>query len=322
MRKQESQNDILRELRKENSKLQLEARLRKALSLQLEKQRLALAEAKVAAQVKSDELQLISTQLAKYLSPQLHERIFEEKQSVQVKSLRKKLTIFFSDIVGFTNITERLESEELTELLNFYLDEMSRIALEFGGTIDKFVGDAIMVFFGDPNTQGSEVDAVNCLKMAIKMQERMSGLANQWGKKFSLKSSLEVRIGLSTGFCTVGNFGSSDRLDYTAIGTPVNLASRVQSAAQPSSILISEDTYFLVKDHFRFGSPMELKLKGIGHPVICYQLSNLNKVRDLNKEIKGKNFILKINEPEFSSSDYAELDEIVSRLFPKPNETG
>ena len=319
MGNQERQIDIVRELRQENSKLQLEARLRKALSLQLEKQRLAIAEAKAAAQAKSDELHLISTQLAKYLSPQLHERIFDEKQSVQVKSLRKKLTIFFSDIVGFTHITERLESEELTEILNFYLDEMSRSALEFGGTIDKFVRDAIMVFFGDPNTQGTEVDAVNCLKMAIKMQERMTSLTNQWGKKFNLKHPLEVRIGLSTGFCTVGNFGSSDRLDYTAIGSPVNLASRVQSAASPSSILISEDTYFLVKEHFRFGSPMELKLKGIGHPVICYQLSNSDNDRALKKVIKGKNFLLKINEPEFSRHDYAELDDLVSRLLPKCN---
>ena len=180
---------LLLDLRKENSKLKIEAQLRKSLSLQLEKQRQAIAKAKTAAQQKSDELQLISTQLAKYLSPQLHKRIFDAKQSVQVKSERKKLTIFFSDLVGFTSMSERLESEEVTALLNFYLDEMSKIALEFGGTIDKFVGDAIMVFFGDPETQGAETDAIKCLNMAIKMQNRMATLSKEWSKiiKFSIK---------------------------------------------------------------------------------------------------------------------------------------
>ena len=307
----------LLELRKENSKLKIEAQLRKSLSLQLEKQRLALAEAKTAAQQKSDELQLISTQLAKYLSPQLHKRIFDDKQSVQVKSSRKKLTIFFSDLVGFTNMTERLESEEVTALLNFYLDEMSKIALELGGTIDKFVGDAIMIFFGDPETQGPGADAINCLKMGVKMQERMATLSEDWGKNYSLHSPLQVRIGLSSGFCTVGNFGSSDRLDYTAIGSPVNLAARVQSAATPGAILISEDTYSLVKEHFSFGAPMELNLKGIGHPVICYQVSGANDARVLNKEITGKNFVLKFNEHEFSANDRAELAQIIKKLDPK-----
>lgn len=317
MRQQEDNKNILRELRKENSKLQLEARLRKSLSFQLEKQRLALAEAKNAAQKKSDELHLISTQLAKYLSPQLHKRIFDEKQNVQVKSSRKKLTIFFSDIVGFTNITERLESEELTALLNFYLDEMSTIALEFGGTIDKFVGDAIMIFFGDPDTEGIERDATNCVKMAIEMQKKMHGLSEDWGKMFNLKTPLEIRVGLSTGFCTVGNFGSSDRLDYTAIGSPVNLAARVQSAASPSSILISEDTYLLVKDHFNFDKPIELDLKGIGHPVNCYELLETADRNKHDSEFKGQNFDLKINADEFSKDDYDELNDLVSRLEPK-----
>lgn len=308
---------LLVDLRKENSKLKIEAQLRKSLSLQLEKQRQAIAKAKTAAQQKSDELQLISTQLAKYLSPQLHKRIFDAKQSVQVKSERKKLTIFFSDLVGFTSMSERLESEEVTALLNFYLDEMSKIALEFGGTIDKFVGDAIMVFFGDPETQGAETDAIKCLNMAIKMQNRMATLSKEWSKKYNLHSPLQVRIGLSSGFCTVGNFGSSDRLDYTAIGSPVNLAARVQSAASPSSILISEDTYSLVKEHFGFGTPIELNFKGIGHSVICYQVVDTDGERVLDKEINGENFILKLNEHDFSKSDWTELAEIVKKLDPR-----
>ena len=149
------------------------------------------------------------------------------------------------------------------------------------------------------------------------MQERMATLSDDWGKNYSLHSPLQVRIGLSSGFCTVGNFGSSDRLDYTAIGSPVNLAARVQSAATPGAILISEDTYSLVKEHFSFGAPMELNLKGIGHPVICYQVSGANDARVLNKEIIGKNFVLKFNEHEFSANDRAELAQIIKQLDPK-----
>ena len=99
---------------------------------------------------KSSALEQLSNQLSKYLSPQVYESIFTGKQEVKVAATRKKLTVFFSDIAGFTETADRLESEELTQLLNHYLTEMSRIALEYGATIDKYVGDAIVIFFGDP----------------------------------------------------------------------------------------------------------------------------------------------------------------------------
>ena len=151
--------ETIKSLNKENSKLKLEANLRKSLSTQLEKQKEIANEAKIEAQSKSEQLEDLSRQLSKYLSPQIYDQIFSGKQSVEVKSNRKKLTMFFSDIVGFTDISEHLESEELTNLLNFYLNEMSNIAIEFGGTIDKYVGDAIMIFFGDPETKGVRNDA-------------------------------------------------------------------------------------------------------------------------------------------------------------------
>ena len=101
----------------------------------------------------------LAANLSKYLSPQVWESIFSGKRSVQLETRRKKLTVFFSDIRGFTELAEELEAEALTDLLNNYLDEMSRIALQYGGTIDKFVGDCVMVFFGDPKTQGAKQDA-------------------------------------------------------------------------------------------------------------------------------------------------------------------
>src|ERR1700730_16591629 len=103
---------------------------------------------------KTRSLEQLSTQLAKYLSPQVYESIFTGKQEVKIASRRKKLTVFFSDVVGFTETTDRLESEDLTRLLNHYLTEMSEIALSHGATIDKYVGDATVMFFGGPGTGG------------------------------------------------------------------------------------------------------------------------------------------------------------------------
>ena len=105
---------------------------------------------------KNKELEALSTKLSKYLSPQIYNSIFTGAQSVEIASSRKKLTIFFSDVVNFTETTDKLESEDLTNLLNRYLTEMSNIALEHGATIDKYIGDAIMVFFGDPEIEGRE----------------------------------------------------------------------------------------------------------------------------------------------------------------------
>ncbi|MCH8155238.1 MAG: PAS-domain containing protein, partial [Proteobacteria bacterium] len=156
---------------------------------------------------KSNALEQLSNQLAKYLSPQVYESIFTGKQEVKLTSRRKKLTVFFSDIVGFTETADKLESEDLTKLLNHYLTEMTQIALKYGATVDKYVGDAIVIFFGDPETRGVKEDALACVKMAIAMRKRMLELASIW-RDSGIEKPLQVRIGINTGYCTVGNFGS------------------------------------------------------------------------------------------------------------------
>ena len=181
---------------------------------------------------------MILTKLSKYFSPQVYSSIFTGKLDVNISTNRKNLTVFFSDIVGFTRISDELESEEITSLINFYLNEMSKIALKYGGTIDKFIGDSIMIFFGDPDSLGVEQDARKCVEMAVSMQKKMNELIGYWGKSFGLKNDLQIRIGINTGFCTVGNFGSERRRDYTFIGSPFNLASRLEALAPHSGILI------------------------------------------------------------------------------------
>jgi class 3 adenylate cyclase len=222
---------------------------------------------------KTHAMEQLSTQLAKYLSPQVYDSIFAGRQEVKVASSRKKLTIFFSDIAGFTETADRLESEELSQLLNHYLTEMSRIALDHGATIDKYVGDAILAFFGDPETNGVKEDALACVEMAIAMRKRMHGLQEIW-RGSGIEKPLQVRMGINTGFCTVGNFGSEDRLDYTIIGGAVNTASRLESLAMPGDILISYETFALVRDRIRCEEHGEIEVKGIAYPVATYKVAD------------------------------------------------
>lgn len=231
---------------------------------------------------KSSALEQLSNQLAKYLSPQLYDSIFSGRQEVRVTSTRKKISVFFSDIVGFTEAAERLESEELTLLLNHYLTEMSRIALDHGATIDKYVGDAILAFFGDPETKGVKDDASACVNMAIAMRRRMHDLEGIW-RDSGIEKPLRVRMGIHSGFCTVGNFGSEDRMDYTIVGTAVNIASRLQSIAAPGEILISYETFTQVRDLVHCEDHGEVEVKGVPHPIATYKVvdtyNNLDRVK-------------------------------------------
>ncbi len=219
-------------------------------------------------------LEQISSQLAKYLSPQVYDSIFSGRQEVKLVSQRKRLTVFFSDLAGFTQTTERLESEDLTRLLNHYLTEMSQIALAHGATIDKYVGDAIVIFFGDPETRGVKEDAIACVKMAIAMRKRMKELEGVW-KESGLENPLRCRMGINTGVCTVGNFGSEDRMDYTIIGGDVNLAARLETACPPSEILISYETHAHVKDQIFCEEHGHIEVKGIAYPVATYRVVDL-----------------------------------------------
>jgi class 3 adenylate cyclase/uncharacterized membrane protein affecting hemolysin expression len=220
---------------------------------------------------KSRALEQLSNQLAKYLSPQVYDSIFKGKQEVKVASSRKKLTIFFSDIVGFTETADRLESEELTKLINHYLTEMSKIALEHGATIDKYVGDAILAFLGDPESRGVKEDALACVRMAIAMNKRLHALADLW-RASGIEKPLMVRMGIHSGYCTVGNFGSEDRMDYTIIGGAVNTAARLEAAATPGEILVSYETFALVREDIHCVEKGGVTVKGIAYPVATYQV--------------------------------------------------
>jgi adenylate cyclase len=222
----------------------------------------------------NDFLATVSMKIAKYLPPQIYKSIFSGQKDATIATERKKLTIFFSDIKDFTATAERLQPEELTALLNEYLTEMSTIAVKHGATVDKFIGDAILAFFGDPETKGVEEDARACLLMAIDMQRRLIELNAKWRHQ-GIERPFRTRMGINTGYCNVGNFGSNDRMDYTIIGAEANLAARLQATAEPGGIVISYETYALVRDMVR-GRPLpSITMKGISREIVPYAVEGL-----------------------------------------------
>jgi class 3 adenylate cyclase len=273
---------------------------------------------------RESELQQLSNQLAKYLSPQVYESIFRGNQEVKVASSRKKLTVFFSDIAGFTEEADRLQSEELTKLLNHYLTEMSQIALNFGATIDKYVGDAILIFFGDPETKGVKEDAIACVKMAIDMRRRMYDLEDIW-RESGIERPLQVRMGIHTDYCTVGNFGSEDRMDYTIIGRAVNIASRLESLATPGEILISYETFAQVKNKIHCQEHGEVKIKGISYPVATYQVvesyGQLGRARRHFSE-NHPSFIIDLDLDAMTSHDRNQAADVLRKALDMLSEEG
>src|SRR5208283_5955344 len=211
----------------------------------------------------------LSMKISHYLSPQIYKSIFSGEKDATIHTKRKKLTIFFSDIKDFTSLTERLQPELITSLLNDYFTEMSAIANRHSGTIDKFIGDAMLIFFGDPETKGEAEDARACLRMAVEMQHRLAQLNTKWRNE-GIEHPFRVRMGINTGFCNVGNFGSADRMDYTVIGAEANLAARLQSQAEPGHIVVSYETYALVRAIVVARALSPLHMKGISREVIPY----------------------------------------------------
>ena len=283
--------------------------------LRQEKEKLVLQQLKNQEIIrqKSERLEDISKRLASYLSPQVYDSIFQSNGDLSKKHQRKNLTVFFSDIVSFTELSDTLEPELLAKLVNNYLSEMTNIAIECGGTIDKFIGDAVMVFFGDPQTLGEKQDALACVEMATKMQKRIEDLQTYW-KKIGIKNGMQVRMGISTGYCTVGDFGSQQRLDYTAFGSPVNLAARLEAMAPATKIIISEQTYDLISDQVKCEPFKEITPKGFSRPVNTFCISDDNLKSKVSEQGQFKRLGSRVSIDIFDTSDIraaiAELKQI------------
>ena len=267
--------------------------------------------------LKNKALEGLSKKLSKYLSPQIYHSIFTGARSVEIASSRKKLTIFFSDVVNFTETTDKLESEDLTNVLNRYLTEMSNIALEHGATIDKYIGDAIMVFFGDPESKGVKEDARACVRMAIAMLRRLRELQAEW-QELGAEKPFHLRTGINTGYVTVDDFGSNDRMDYTIIGSAVNLTARLQSASEIDGILIGHETYSLVKDEVSVEEQEPIRANGFDQPIRCYKVLGVydDKASEgsvIREESEGFKVLLDLRK-RGKAETAAALEAILARL--------
>ena len=182
---------------------------------------------------------------------------------------------------------------------------MTKIALNHGATIDKYIGDAMMVFFGDPETKGEREDARACVEMALKMQERMGELREKWLNE-GFADPFEVRIGINTGYCNVGNFGSDQRLTYTIIGGEVNVAARLESAAQANGILMSYETYAHVQDMVEVEQKEAIKMKGINREIKIYAVEGRKEV------VKTKAKVTKAKKP--TKKELTEIEKLKEEL--------
>ncbi len=265
-------------------------------------------------------IESMSFKISRYLPEQVYQSIFSGDFGVEIEARRKHLTVFFSDIRDFSVSTALLEPEALCRILNSYFSAMTEVARAHGATIDKFIGDAILAFFGDPQSAGAEEDARYCVLMAIEMQRRLSQLRDTFAQ-LGLHDPLEIRIGINSGYCTVGNFGSYDRMDYTIVGSPVNIAARLQNACRPGSILLSGNTQALVADQFDFVARGKLCLKGIAEQVEAFEVEfeseqHIGAEPSLNERLSAlKEQLTQIDLEQVGDEERGRLLSTISKLL-------
>ncbi|MBI3211622.1 MAG: adenylate/guanylate cyclase domain-containing protein [Simkania negevensis] len=217
-----------------------------------------------------EERERLKTGFARYVSQYALEQLLRLDKPISLVGERKKVTLLFSDIREFTTLSEKLPPEEVLQLLNEYFQEMIEVIFSYNGTLDKFIGDGLMVEFGAPlEDKWQELHAVLA---AIQMQFQLDTLSNKW--KSEGKQPLKMGIGIHTGLAVLGNVGSERRTEYTAIGDTVNIAARLEQATKEvgKSILVSESVYEKTKAHFIFEDLHHLRLKGRTGEVQVYAL--------------------------------------------------
>lgn len=199
--------------------------------------------------------------LIKFFPMKLVNWIHSPGFDVDLNSEKKLLTIFFSDLAGFTELAESAPPEKVTDLLNEYFTEMVKIAEQCDGTLDKFIGDGLMVFFGAPEPMDERVQAVRAVSMAVAMQTKMKELTQKWHQQ-GIGWNIGVRMGIHQDTVMVGNFGARHVMEYTVFGSGVNLANRLESYCGPQKILVSYPVYIHTKGLFPYSEVVEQEFRG------------------------------------------------------------
>ena len=210
------------------------------------------------------------TRLKRYLSPQVVAAVLSGEESHVLKPTRQEVSIVFSDLRNFTHFSETSEPEEIMAMLGDFHGLYGEIIFQYDGTLERFAGDGVMVFFGAPVRFKDH--ASRAVAMAVAARERLVDLRKKWKK---LGYALDISFGISTGYVFVGNIGFEGRMDYAAIGKTTNLAARLCAAAKGGEILISRKTLFQVEDLVEVEETGALEVKGFSEPVMAYNVLRL-----------------------------------------------
>jgi len=230
--------------------------------------------------VENKQKRFIKDAFSTYLAPSVVKQLIDSPENLVLGGEERQITAFFSDVQGFTSISEKLTPHELVELLNEYLTEMTDIILEHEGTVDKFEGDAIIAFFGAPNILPNHAE--RACHSTIGMQKRLAELRENWAKEN--KPMLHMRIGLCTGAAVVGNMGSKSRMDYTMMGDTVNTAARLEGVNKVYGTysMIADETYKAAGERVATRELDSINVVGKAEPVIIYQV--LGYTEDVNEQ--------------------------------------
>ena len=251
-------------IRLDNQFTQDDLELLKAIGSQMA---MIIEQASLNEQIREEER--MRNRLERFHSPQVIEMIFKGDQETKDNIMEPKdltATILFTDIIGFTRLSEQMPPREINMLLNEYFSRMTDIVFKYDGTLDKYIGDGLMAVFGAPMEK--EDDPERALRAAQEMRRELAEMRDNSGSE----RRINIRIGINTGRVVAGNIGSPKRMDYSVIGDPVNIASRLESIAQPNQILIGEETYRLVKGKFEINRVGPKMVKGKSAEIMVYEV--------------------------------------------------
>lgn len=249
---------------------ELLARTRNLTTLHKQRKELQILNQRLEEKIQNQLEELVSSKrLASYFSSKLLKQILSNENTAALVTERRNITIFFCDLCNFTDLTDRIETEQTTIMLNEYLKETTALVEQHGATVIQITGDAIMAFFGAPEDMEDKEQAISAVQLGIAIQQKIELLSSKW-----LDSGLEYqavsRIGIHQDFVTVGNFGSNNLMEYTAVGRGVNLASRLETSCTPGHIKISYPVYLLTRDNFPYTPLHEENFKGFARKLkVC-----------------------------------------------------
>jgi adenylate cyclase len=231
---------------------------------------IAIENAKLYEKIKEEEKK--RERLQRFFSPTVVDKIMSEEGAIALGGETRIATVVFCDIRGYTSLTEKIDSRIAVQILNDFLSSMTEEVFIHEGTLDKYIGDCVMAIFGAPVAH--EDDALRAVKAGLGMKKRVQKLKDQWRRELKMEEveSFEIGIGIHTGEVIAGNVGNLNRMEYTVVSTGVNLASRLENAAEPGQILISKDTYQHIKDFVKAKRLAPVQLKNISRPVEIYEV--------------------------------------------------